>query len=120
MDGYTRSLFVAIVAGFIILGGGAAVLLGAGGSGGTTQPSDAESIVGVIVGVDSVGLDKVSGFRLRTTAGDALAFDLHRLANGAQFAPGNLVEHQATGQPVRVWYRTEGGVRFAIRLEDAP
>ena len=33
--------------------------------------------------------------------------------------PGHLVEHSATAQPVRVWFRTEGGVDLAIRLEDA-
>jgi hypothetical protein len=42
------------------------------------------------------------------------------LENGAQFAPGHLVEHQASGQPVRVWYQTDGGANVAIRLEDAP
>jgi hypothetical protein len=29
------------------------------------------------------------------------------------------VEHQATGQPIRVWYRTESGIKIAIRIEDA-
>ena len=35
------------------------------------------------------------------------------------FPPGHLVEHQATGQPVRVWFATEGAERLAIALEDA-
>ncbi len=104
----------------VVLGVVAALLLGANGSGGTAEPSGAQSIVGVIVGVDSAGLDKVSGFTLRTGTGASLSFDLRALENGAQFAPGHLVEHQATGQPVRVWYRTTDGVRLAIRLEDAP
>ena len=46
-------------------------------------------------------------------------FDLSRLENGAEFPPGHLVEHQATAERVRVWYREDGGVRLAIRLEDA-
>lgn len=120
MDGRTRNLFVAALVVIVVLGVGAAVLLGASGSAGTAEPSDTQSIVGVIVGVDSAGLDKVSGFTLRTGAGESLTFDLRALENGAQFAPGHLVEHQATGQPVRVWYRTAAGVRLAIRLEDAP
>jgi hypothetical protein len=120
VDWRTRNLFVAALVAIIVLGVGAAILLGASGSAGTTEPSDTQSIVGVIVGVDSAGLDKVSGFTLRTGAGESLTFDLRALENGAQFAPGHLVEHQATGQPVRVWYRTESGVRLAIRLEDAP
>ena len=120
MDGRTRNLFVAALVAILVLGIGAAVLLGANGSGGTAEPSGTEPIVGVIVGVDSAGLDKVSGFTLRTGTGQSLSFDLRALENGAQFAPGHLVEHQATGQPVRVWYRTADGVRLAIRLEDAP
>ena len=111
-------MFVAALVAIVVLGVGAAVLLGASGSGGGTEPPDVRSIVGVIVGVDSAGLDKVSGFTLRTGAGESLTFDLRALENGAQFPPGHLVEHQATGQPVRVWYRSGNGVRLAIRLED--
>ena len=116
----TRTLVVAAVAAIIVLGLGAAILLGAGGSSAPTLPPDTRTVTGVIVGVQSAGLDKVSGFTLRTAIGDSLVFDLRALTNGAQFAPGHLVEHQATGLPVRVWYRTEGGVQLAIRLEDAP
>jgi hypothetical protein len=119
MDGRTRNLFAAALVAIVVLGVGSAIFLGAGGSGATAGPSNAESVVGVVVGVDSTGLDKVSGFTLRTSAGESLQFDLRALENGAQFAPGHLVEHQATGQPVRVWYRTANGVRLAIRLEDA-
>ena len=71
---------------------------------------DATAVVGVIVGVDSAGLDKVNGFTLRTTdAGPARVRASASLENGAQFPPGHLVEHQASAQPVRVWYRTDGG-----------
>lgn len=119
MDRRTRILFVVALAAIIVLGVGAAVLLGPGGSNGTAAPSNAQSVVGVIVAVDSKGLDKVAGFTLRTGAGESLTFDLRALENGAQFAPGHLVEHQATGQRVRVWYRTQDGVRLAVRLEDA-
>ena len=119
MDRRTRTLFVLALVAVVALGVGAAALLGPGDSNGTATPSDAQVVVGVIVAVDSAGLDKVAGFTLRTSAGESLAFDLRALENGAQFAPGHLVEHQATGQPVRVWYRTEDGVRLAVRLEDA-
>lgn len=120
MSGRTRNLVAVAVAAIIVLGLGAAILLGAGGPSAPTLPPDAQAVTGVIVRVDSAGLDKVSGFTLRTATGDSLVFDLRALTNGAQFAPGHLVEHQATGQPVRVWYRTESGVQLAIRLEDAP
>ena len=62
-------------------------------------------MTGVIVGVDSEGLDQVRGFSLRTDDGVTLAFTIGALENGAAFPPGHLVEHQATAQPVRVWYR---------------
>jgi hypothetical protein len=119
MDRRTRGLFVVLLAAVSLLGVGAAVVLGPGGSHPTATLPGAQSVVGVIVAVDSAGLDKVAGFTLRTGAGETLTFDLRALENGAQFAPGHLVEHQATGQPVRVWYRTQDGVRLAIRLEDA-
>jgi hypothetical protein len=119
VDGRTRNLFVVALVAVVILGLGSATLLGAGGPGATAEPSDLQSVEGVIVGVESAGLDKVSGFALRTGAGESLSFDLRALENGAQFAPGHLQEHQATGGPVRVWYRIANGVRLAIRLEDA-
>ncbi len=119
MDRRTRVLFAVALVAVVALAVGAGAVLGPGGSGGTATPPDAQAVVGVIVAVDSAGLDKVAGFTLRTGAGESLAFDLRALENGAQFAPGHLVEHQATGQPVRVWYRTQDGVRLAVRLEDA-
>jgi hypothetical protein len=119
VDRRTRIDVGVALAALVVLGIGAAVLLDPGRPTGTAAPSDAQSAVGVIVAVDSAGLDKVAGFTLRTNAGETLTFDLRALENGAQFAPGHLVEHQATGQAVRVWFRTEDGVRLAIRLEDA-
>ena len=41
------------------------------------------------------------------------------LENGDEFPPGHLAEHQATAEPVVVYYRVEGNERFAVRLEDA-
>lgn len=116
MDRRTRNLFVIVLVAIIAATGGAAVLLSGSGAGVTDGPSE----VGVIVGVNSEGLDKVRGFSLRTGDGTTIAFSVGTLENGAAFPPGHLVEHQATAQPVRVWYRTEGGTRTAIRIEDAP
>jgi hypothetical protein len=47
-------------------------------------------------------------------------FRLDRLENGTAFPPGHLAEHQATAEPVRVWYSDEAGTRYAIRVDDAP
>ena len=119
MDRRTRNLFALALVAVIAVTGAAAFLLGGNGLRDPGAPADATSVVGVIVGVQSQGLDKVTGFTLRTIDQGSLAFVIGTLENGAQFPPGHLVEHQATAQPVRVWYRTDGGARVAIRLEDA-
>lgn len=117
MDRQTRNLFALALVLVIAVTGGAAILLGGSGGGST---SEASTLDGVIVGVDAAGLDQVRGFSLRTTDGTIVEFTLGPLENPTAFPPGHLVEHQATAQVVRVWYRTEGAERVAIRLEDAP
>ena len=119
MDRRTRNLFVLALVAVIVLTGAAAFLLGGSSRRDPGAPANATAAVGVIVGVESEGLDKVRGFNLRTTDQGTLAFVIGDLENGVEFPPGHLVEHQATAQPIRVWYRTEGDVRVAIRLEDA-
>ena len=120
MDRGTRNLFALVFVVVILVAGAAALLLGGTSRTDPGAPADATPVDGVIVAVRSEGLDKVSGFDLRTTDQGTLAFTLGDLENGAQFPPGHLVEHQATAQPVRVWYRSEGSDKVAVRLEDAP
>jgi len=79
----------------------------------------ASPVVGVVLKVDSAGLDKVSGFTLRTDAGQTLVLSIGVLENGAQFPPGHLAEHLATAAPVRVWFRDENGTLVVYRIEDA-
>lgn len=79
-----------------------------------TSPVD-----GVVLHIDSTGLAAVQGFTLRTPDGHVYAFTLGQLDNGAQFPPGHLAEHQATGSPIRVSFRVEGGRLVVYRLEDA-
>jgi len=119
MDRRTRNLFVLAFASVVVLAGAAALLLGGTSLPDPGAPKDAVTAVGVIVGVKSEGLDRVSGFTLRTTDQGSLEFVIGALENGTEFPPGHLVEHQATAQPVRVWYRNQNGARLAIRLEDA-
>ncbi len=76
-------------------------------------------VVGQLVKLDSAGLTKVTGFRLRTDDGKELDFRIGILDNGAAFPPGHLAEHMALGTPVRVFFRDEGGARVVYRLEDA-
>jgi hypothetical protein len=118
MDRRTRNLFVVALALVLLASGGAAILLS--GSGPSNGSATAPSVVGVIVGVQSEGLDKVRGFTLRVADGTIEEYTIGALENGAAFPPGHLVEHQATAQKVRVWYQTDGPTRVAIRLEDAP
>jgi hypothetical protein len=120
MDRRTRNLFALALVLVIAATGGAAILLSGNGLGRDGGSADAPSVIGVIVGVESEGLDRVRGFSLRTTDATIVVFAIGVLENAAAFPPGHLVEHQATAQPIRVWYRTVGDTKVAIRLEDAP
>ena len=117
MDRRTRALFALALLAIVAVAGGVALLSG----GGNPDPSGTrESARGVIVGFESEGLDRIRSFELRTDDGQTLAFDIGVLETGGAFPPGHLAEHQATAQPVRVWYERQGGANVAVRLEDAP
>jgi hypothetical protein len=116
MDRRTRNVFAIGLLVLVAALGGATYLLTANPDG----SAPAESVIGVIVGVQSEGLDQVRGFDLRTGQGVTVAFVLGDLENGSTFPPGHLVEHQATGQPVRVSFVLDGATKVAIRIEDAP
>ena len=79
-----------------------------------------ETETGIVIAVDSSGLTNVRGFSIRTNEGLTLVFRIGVLENGAQFPPGHLLEHAATGVKVVVTYRRENGDLVAIRIEDAP
>jgi hypothetical protein len=121
VDRRTRNLFALALVVVIALTGGAALILGGGPPPGATPspPAGTAEVVGVIVAVDARGLDDVRGFTLRREGGEQLEFSLADLENATEFPPGHLAEHQATAEPVRVWYRDAGDERLAIRLEDA-
>jgi hypothetical protein len=97
----------------------AAAVLGSGQPQ-TGRPDGAPTVDGIVVGVDSAGLGDVRSFRLRTTDGRTLTFDLSGLRDGPQFPPGHLTEHLATSLPVRVWYEGSGDSLKALWLEDKP
>jgi hypothetical protein len=84
----------------------------------TTIP--ASPVEGVVVRVDSGGLDAVRSFTLRTADGTQLKFDLSQLQNGAEFPPGHLGEHAATAAPIRVDFRVDGSTLLATHLADVP
>lgn len=119
MDRPIRNVFIVGLLVLIAVSAGAAVLISSS-VGDPDGSATASSVVGVIVAVQSEGLDSVQGFDLRTADGATVAFRLGDLENAAAFPPGHLVEHQATAQSVRVWFVTEGAEKVAIRIEDAP
>ena len=102
-----------------------AVVLGACGAASapptaTTGPSFPPSPVdGVIIAVDASSLSDVRGFTLLTPDGRRIAFTLGTLENPTDFPPGHLMEHQATSEPVRVYFRVTSGVPVVYRLGDA-
>jgi len=80
-----------------------------------TSPVD-----GVVFSVDAASLGDVRGFTLRpTNSAFSFGFVLGELENPTEFPPSHLAEHQATSQPVRVYFRTENGIHTVYRLEDA-
>jgi hypothetical protein len=83
-------------------------------------PGVASPVDGIVLTVDAASLTDVRGFTLRTDGGFAFTFVLGQLENVTEFSPSHLAEHQASSEPIRVWFRTEGGERVAYRLEDAP
>ncbi len=109
-----------LLGGLVVATALAALLLSGTGRVDPNVPPGTTDVTGVVVAVDSAGLGDVAGFTLRRPGGELVEFSLRDLENGTQFPPGHLAEHQATAEPVRVWYRTEGPDRLAIRLEDAP
>lgn len=119
MDPRTRNL-LAVSLALIIMVTGAVVLFSGPRVPGPADAPEPLSLIGVIVGVESEGIDKVRGFTLRTQGGSTIKFAIGKLENGEAFPAGHLVEHQATAQQVRVWYRIEADTSVAVRLEDAP
>jgi hypothetical protein len=83
-------------------------------------PDITSPVEGVVVSVDAAALGDVRGFTLRpANSAFSLGFALGTLENPTQFPPGHLAEHQATSQPVRVYFRSGNGIRTVYRLEDA-
>jgi hypothetical protein len=90
------------------------VAMGACGQGSVGPSSPVE---GVVVDVETEGLSDVRGFTLRTGDGAELVFAIGRLENPDEVAPAHLVEHLASSEPVRVFFREEDGGLLVYRLE---
>ena len=114
MDRRTRTGFAVALIVVLAATGVAAILA----SRGSERPE--LSLTGVVAGIESEGLDRVRSFSVRTDAGQVVQFDFGILQNAAEFPPGHLAEHQATGQRVTVFYLQQGESRVAVRIDDAP
>lgn len=120
-----RPLLIALVVGVAaigIVGIFIATQLFAMRACGCIQPTPelpSSPVVGVVVAVDSAGLGQVSGFSLRVDGGWAFKLALGPLENAAEFSPSHLAEHLASSEPIRAFYRLEGGAPVVYRLEDA-
>jgi hypothetical protein len=130
MDAATRRLFVAAIVVVIVVTGGAALIMGGTPPAPTPSPASSAApgasgdapgspIRGVIVAVDSRGLDDVRSFTLRADDGSIHVFDLRELQDTAAFPLGHLAEHQATAEPVLVAFREQDGVLLATGIDDA-
>ena len=76
-------------------------------------------VAGIVLMIDSQGLDEVRGFTLRSSSGETLTFVIGQLENGEEFAPGHLAEHQAAASPILVFFREANGQLVVFRIEDA-
>lgn len=82
-------------------------------------PGVSSPVVGVVIEIDAAGLADVRSFSLRTDGGRAFEFTVGPLENPTAFPLGHLGEHLASSEPIRVWFREDGGGRVAYRIEDA-
>jgi hypothetical protein len=88
------------------------------GSGSGSLASVASPVEGIVVRIVATGLNEVQGFSILTLDGETIDFRMGPLVNAEQFPPGHLSEHQATSDPVRVYFEIDGGERVARRIDD--
>lgn len=86
--------------------------------GASTAEIPTSPVQGIVIVVDTEGLDKVTSFTIRTTEGSSWEFEIRTLENASEFPPAHLVEHKASATPVRVEFHLDGSVLVADRIED--
>lgn len=111
-----------IIAGIVVVLAIAGFQSGILGPGRSPAASDllASPVTGVVVAVDSPSLGQVRDFVLRLADGSTVTLAVGQLENATKFPPSHLVEHMASSQPIRAYYRLENGTPVAYRLEDGP
>jgi hypothetical protein len=101
------------------LGTGPGVTVSPVGTTSEAQLPPTDPIEGVVVNVESNGLDSVKAFTLRAIDGQTYRFVLGRLQNAVAFPPGHLAEHAANSEPILVTFEGLGDTIIATRLDDA-
>jgi hypothetical protein len=75
----------------------------------------------VVIAVDGPNAADVDTFRLRTSDGELLEFDVAALDLSAGGLPApHLREHLVSGIPITVYYTADDGALVAHRYIDAP
>lgn len=85
----------------------------------TPGPVPASPLVGVVIRIDSPSLGVVNEFDLLTPNGQTVTLEMGVLENAQQFSLSHLATHEATGVPVRAYFRLQDGRPLVYRLEDA-
>ena len=85
-------------------------------------PASALTVRGVLLEVQSPGLQRVDGFTLRTDAGQEMAFVAASDFNAGAthvMTPGHMRQHMALADPVVITYREDHGTLVALSATDA-
>jgi hypothetical protein len=89
----------------------------------SAPPAGAQThaVRGVLLEVESPGIQKVDGFTLRSDDGQELHFSTAPDFNQGVahlMTPGHMRQHMALGDPVEVTYRDENGKHVALSAVD--
>lgn len=86
-----------------------------------TTPASAPSspVEGIVVKIDTSGLNDFRGFQLRLDSGHVVPFTLGRLENAVDFPPSHLPEHMAASDRLRVTFTGEGAALVVRRIDHA-
>jgi hypothetical protein len=79
------------------------------------------TVRGVLLDVESPGIQRVDSFTLRTNDGQELQFSASPDFNQGVahlMTPGHMRQHMALGDPVEVTYRDESGRHVALSATD--
>lgn len=87
---------------------------------GSTARPPTQSATGVVIRVDGPSAAEVTGFALRTNAGDVHEFVVGTLdLNSGGLPAPHLRDHLVSGEPITVGYTIESGRFIAVRYIDA-